>query len=75
MPEPIVNQKNVYSDDIDFEIEYTNEEMNLVSKPINKKEISQQIVEEEEEEITSSYIQPKISEQKKTKTLLMKKKG
>ncbi len=67
--EPVVNQKNDYSDDIDFEIEYTNEEMNLVSKPINKKEISQQIIEEEEEEITSSYIQTKKSEQKNQNTL------
>ncbi len=70
LDQPVVNQKNTYSDDIDFEIEYTNEEMNLVSQPINKKEISQQIIEEEEEEeITSSYIQPKKSEQKNQNTL------
>jgi len=59
-----VNQKTFVSDDVDFEIEYTNEDMNLVSKPITKKEITHEIV-DEEEEITASYIESAKTEKKK----------
>ena len=64
-----VQNKKTYTDDIDFEIEYTNEEMNLVSKPINKKEVPEPIV-EEEEEITTSFVETKKGDQNKNENTL-----
>ncbi len=58
-------KNNTYSEEIDFEIEYTNEEMNLVSKPVNKKEISEQII-EEEEEITATFVEKKQNKDENT---------
>lgn len=62
------NEKTVISDDIDFEIEYTNEDMNLISKPANKKEITHEII-EEEEEITTSFVKTPKTEQKGENTI------
>lgn len=56
------NQSNaIISDEVDFEIEYTNEEMSLVSKPINQKK-PQKIVEDDEEEIFTRIVDKQKTE-------------
>jgi len=57
---------NYNSDDVDFEIEYTNDELNLVSKPVNQKKTTY-IPEDEEddEDFSINFIEKQKTESSK----------
>lgn len=60
--EQYFESEKTYTDDIDFEVEYTNEEMNLVSKPFNQKNVTDDFTEDEEE---ISFIETSKTKQNK----------